>query len=221
GFATRVAEAGFTVWMPSLFGAPGAPYSAGNIGRQIAGACVSREFSILARHEASPVTTALRSLARQLHGEVGGPGVGAIGMCLTGNFALTMLLEPAVLAPVLSQPSLPFALSPSHAAALHASPEAVDCAKRRARGEGLRVLGLRFTHALMCPRARFDTLRRELGDAFEAIEIDSSPGNAHGIPITSHAVLTKDLVDHHGHPTMVALARVLAFLDEQLRPASN
>lgn len=217
GFARRVTEAGFTVWMPSLFGVPGAPYTPGNIGRQLAAACVRREFSILARNEASPVTTALRSLARQLHEAVGGPGVGVVGMCLTGNFALSMMLEPAVLAPVLSQPSLPFAVTPAHAAALHVSPSEL-CAKERAK-QGVRVLGLRFTHDPLCPAARFDSLRRELGDAFEGIEIDSSPGNPHGLPLIAHAVLTKDLVDHDGHPTMRALQRVLAFFREQLRPA--
>ena len=50
----------------------------------------------------------------------------------------------------------------------------------------------------------------------QTIEIDSSPGNAHGIPRMAHSVLTEDLVDRDGHPTAAALARVLSFLADNL-----
>ena len=54
---------------------------------------------------------AIRCPARkQAHAECGGPGVGVVGMCFTGNFALAMAVDDVVLAPVLSQPSLPFAI---------------------------------------------------------------------------------------------------------------
>ena len=87
--------------------------------------------------------------------------------------------------------------------------------KERAKGD-LRVLGLRFTADRGCPAERFQTLRRELGESFESIEIDSSPGNRHGIPQQAHSVLTVDLVDQAGHPTRAARDRVIAFLDERL-----
>ena len=89
--------------------------------------------------------------------------------------------------------------------------------KKRA-AEGACVLGLRFTADLAVPPERFDTLRRELGDAFIAVEIDSSPGNPDDIPKRAHSVLTNDLVDTPGHPTRVALDRVLDFFDERLKP---
>ena len=210
-FAQRVAQAGFSVMLPSLFGTPGKPFSNGYMAAQVVHACISKEFHVLARHHASPITEALRAMARALYQETG-TAVGAVGMCLTGNFALTLMIDPFLMAPVLSQPSLPFGLSASHRAALHISPEHLDIAKAR----GCPVLGLRFSHDMACPKARFDALRTALGERFEAIEIDSSPGNPHGIPRMAHSVLTKDLVDQDGHPTQAALQRVIGFLHERL-----
>jgi len=216
-FARRVADAGFSVYMPDLFGTPGRPLSTPYLLGAMARACVSREFHVLAARQASPITDWLRALCRKAHGEQGGAGVGAIGMCLTGNFALALMVDESVMAPVLSQPSLPFGITPGLRAALHVSDEELAVVRRRARA-GCPVLGLRFTGDPMCPKARFDTLRRELGaEGFEAIEIDSRPGNAHGIPRTAHSVVTKDLVDEAGHPTRQALDRVLGFFAERLR----
>lgn len=214
----RLVAAGFTVYLPSLFGRPGAPFSAGRMARSMLGVCVSREFILLA-DRTSPVTTWLRALAAHAHAECGGPGVGAIGMCFTGGFALAMALEPAVLAPVLSQPSLPAPVTARRRAALGLDPADLSAVKERTR-HGLRAVGLRFTGDAGCPAERFRTLRRELESAFTGIEIDSSPGNAHGIPPRAHSVLTVDLVDEPGHPTRAALDQVLAFLAERLRPRS-
>lgn len=216
-FAKRVADAGFTAFMPHLFGTPGKPLGNLYILQQIGRACINREFRVLARHDASPITDWLRALCRHAHQECGGPGVGAIGMCLTGNFALALMVDESVMAPVLSQPSLPFGVSASHRAALHVSPAQLATIKQRG-SDGCAVLGLRFTGDPMCPGERFDTLRRELGNAFEAIEIDSSPGNPHGIARGAHSVVTTDLVDRDGHPTRAALERVLGFFRERLRP---
>ena len=214
-FGRRLVAAGFRVYLPSLFGRPGGPLTAGATARSIARICVSREFAVLA-DRTSPVVSWLRALAAQAHAECGGPGVGAVGMCLTGGFALAMAVEPAVLAPVLSQPGLPAPVTAAKRAALGL--DAADLARISARtAHGLRVLGLRFTADRGCPAARFATLRRELGEAFEGIEIDSSPGNPQGIPASAHAVLTVELVDRPGHPTRAALERVVEFLGERLQ----
>lgn len=215
-FSRRVADAGFTVFMPHLFGTPGKPLSVPYVLGQMARACVSREFSVLARNRSSPITEWLRALCRHAHAECGGPGVGAIGMCLTGNFALALMVDEAVMAPVMSQPSLPFPITARHRAALHVSDADLAVVRHRAQ-EGCPVLGLRFSADPMCPGERFATLRRELGERFEGIEIDSRRGNPHGIPRTAHSVLTKDLVDVEGHPTRAALERVVAFFRERLR----
>ena len=214
-FGRQVADAGFTAVLPHLFGTPGKPLSMGYILGTMARLCVSREFTLLARKQASPITNWLRALCRDVHQQCGGPGVGALGMCLTGGFALALMVDETVMAPVLSQPSLPFPISASHRAALALS--GADLAKVKERtAAGCSLLGLRFTEDVAAPPERFQTLRRELGDGFEAIEIDSSPGNPHGIPKSAHSVLTTDLVDETGHPTREALDRVLHYFAERL-----
>jgi hypothetical protein len=141
-------------------------------------------------------------------------------MCFTGNFALSMMLEPAMLAPVLSQPSLPFPLGAARSAALHVSPEELRCVKDRCAA-GDRVLGLRFKGDPAVPGARFETLRRELGGAFEAIELEDSCAFPDAPMKQPHSVLTEHLVDRDGEPTMEAARRVIAFFRERLsQPAS-
>ncbi|HUL25366.1 MAG TPA: dienelactone hydrolase family protein [Streptosporangiaceae bacterium] len=218
-FGQRLVDAGYRVYLPSLFGRPGAPFAGREMFRSIASVCVSREFTLLA-DRTSPVATWLRALAAQAHAECGGPGVGAVGMCFTGGFALAMAVEPAVLAPVLSQPGLPGPVNASHRAALGLDPADLTSVKARTR-EGLCLLGLRFTADRGSPGERFQTLRRELGDAFEGIEIDSSPGNPYGISKRAHSVLTVDLVDEPGHPTRAALDRVMAFLAARLKAPTD
>lgn len=216
-FANWVVDAGFTVFMPDLIGTPGKPVDPLYGLSSLFQACIRREFSVLAAHASSPITDWLRALCRKAHAELGGPGVGAIGMCLTGNFALAMMMEPALIAPVLSQPSLPFPLGAERRAALHVSPQELDNLRRRAAA-GCPVLGLRFTEDPLCPPERFATLRRELGDGFEGIEIDSAVSRPSPNPLGPHSVLTEDLIDKDGHPTAVARDRVLAFFQERLQP---
>lgn len=219
-FARLVADFGYSVAMPNLFGDPGRPLSGPYLAREMFRACVSKEFSVLAAHSASPITEWLRGLGRALHAEVGGPGIGAIGMCLTGNFALALMLDPCLLAPVLSQPSLPFPFGAERRAGLHISDEQLAVVKQRA-AVGCTVLGLRFTEDPACPGERFARLKSELGDGFEAIEIDSKPGNPFGIPKSAHSVVTKDLVDREGHPTKDALDRVMSFFAERLKAGTS
>ena len=130
-FGRRLADAGFSVAMPELFGTVGKGYGANMVG-QLVRACVSREFHVLATNQSSPITSYLRALCRKAHEECGGTGVGAIGMCLTGNFALSLMVDESVMAPVLSQPSLPFGITAGHRAAIHVSAEDLAVVKRRA-----------------------------------------------------------------------------------------
>ena len=169
----------------------------------------------MATDRTSPIISWLRRLAADAHAECGGPGVGAVGMCFTGGFALGMMVDETMLAPVLSQPSLTFPIGHKRKASVGISDADFDRVKERAT-RGACVLGLRFTADPAVPPERFETLRRELGDAFIAVEIDSSRGNPHGIKKRAHSVLTMDLVDEPGHPTRAALQQVLAFLQERL-----
>ncbi|MDI1479594.1 dienelactone hydrolase family protein [Polyangium sp. y55x31] len=215
-FAERVAAEGFTVFMPQLFGTPGKPLSMPYALTELARACISREFAVLAANESSPLVDWLRALCRHVHAELGGKGVGAIGMCITGNFALSLMVDPTVAAPVLSQPSLPIGLGAARRAGMHISERDLAAVKERCAA-GAQVLAMRFTHDALCPGERFVSLRKELGSAVETIEIDSGPGNRWGLPQRAHSVVTNDLVDEAGHPTRQALDRVLAFFTERLR----
>jgi dienelactone hydrolase len=215
-FAGRVADAGMTVFCPSLFGAPGREltpaYYYGTFAKAL---CVRREFVVWAGGRSSPIVDWLRALARQVHGECGGRGVGAVGMCFTGGFALAMMTEPAVVAPVVSQPSLPLTIGPGAArrrGEIDVSPDEIACARRRFETEDLSLIGLRFSDDPIAPRARFDTLRRAFGDRFEAIEIDSKDAK-HDPRIAPHCVLTIHLDDDNPDgPTKRAEARVIEFL---------
>lgn len=197
GFAEEVVAAGFTVVLPHLFGEPEAPMSPGSIARVLPKVCVSREFTTMATGRTSPVAGWLRSLARSLHGELGGPGVGALGMCFTGGFALAMMVDDSVAAPVLAQPSLPFPVGRKRAADLNLSPADLADVRARAAG-GCQVLGLRYRDD-PAVGTRFDTLTEEIGDAFIRVEL---PGKG-------HSTLTV-------HRQQEGVDRVLAFLAARL-----
>jgi dienelactone hydrolase len=216
-FARRVAGRGLTVALPHLFGDDGRAPTSGYVLRSLARACVSREFTVLATGRSSPVIEWLRALARHEHERCGGPGVGVVGMCFTGGFALAMLADAPVVAPVLSQPSLPFSIGARRRADLGCSAAELAAARAKA-ADGTTVLGLRFTGDPAVRPERFAALRDALGDAFVAVELDSTPGNPYGHRKGAHSVLTEDLVDRPGSPTMAALEQVLDFLTSRLRP---
>ena len=163
---------------------------------------MSREFTTLATGVTTPIAGWLRSLARELHDELGGPGVGALGMCFTGGFALAMMVDTTVAAPVLSQPSLPFAIGRARGASLGLSPDDALAVAQRA-ADGCAVLGLRFTGDRMVG-TRFASLRETLGDAFEAVELPSTRR-------MDHSVLTEQRRE-------AGVQRVLSFLHERLDP---
>jgi dienelactone hydrolase len=215
-FARRVVDAGFSVYMPSLFGTPGRAlgpmYSLSTIAR----ACVASEFTMFATKKSSAAIDWLRALAKRAHEERGGPGVGAIGMCFTGGFALAMMVDDRMLAPVLSQPSLPVPLTAAQKRDVGLDDATLARVKERA-AQGACVMGLRFTGDRLVPDERFARLREELGDAFIAVEIDSRPGNPHGFGPTAHSVLATHYDDTPGHPTRAALERVIEFYRERLR----
>ena len=106
--------------------------------------CVAREFTNWAIQRTSPIIAWLRALAADLHASAGGPGVGAVGMCFSGGFALGMMVDEVMAAPVLSQPSLPFVIGkPARRADLNLSPADAQRVAERAAA-GCEVLGLRF-----------------------------------------------------------------------------
>jgi dienelactone hydrolase len=220
GLANHLVDAGFTVSVPSLFGEPGRPFSAGYAMRTIAKACITREFAAFAGNADRPIAEYVRALARDLHGRVGGRGVGVVGMCFSGGFALASAVEPAVLAPVGSQPSVPFPISDRHRRDLGMSDREKAVIAERVRSEGLCLVGLRFSEDSASPGHRFTELEKAFGPGWRAIPLDSRPGNPHGIGRREHSVLTSADVDQPGHPTHGARAQVTAFLHERLSPTA-
>lgn len=196
-FADHLVAHGCTVVLPHLFGSaqrPPRPWAGMVV---IPRLCVSRDFALLATRRTTPLAGWLRDLARTLHDELGGPGVGAVGMCVTGGFALAMMLDPSVVAPVVAQPAVPVPLGRRRAADVGLAPGDLTRVADRAAA-GCPVLGVRYA-ADRSTGERFATLRHALGDAFVAVELEG-PG---------HATLTRDR-----HPD--AVEAVTAFLTERL-----
>lgn len=220
GLGGHLVAAGFTVAIPSLFGEPGRAVSPGYGLRSFARACITREFQAFARGADRPVAEYVRALARDLHARTGGPGVGVIGMCFSGGFALAAAVEPAVLAPVASQPSVPLPLGRSRKEDLGMSDRERTAVAARVRNEGLCLLGLRFSEDAMSPADRFAALGRAFGPGWRAIPLCSGPGNPYGIGRHEHSVLTSADVDTPGHPTHDARRQVTDFLRERLAPAN-
>jgi len=203
-FAEEVVDRGFTVAMPILVGTPDRPATRGYLASTFAKVCVSSEFTTWAVGRTSPIIGWLRALGRSLHAEIGGSGIGAVGMCFSGGFALGMMVDELMQAPVLSQPSLPIAVGADRAGDLNLSPDDLEAVVQRA-ANGCEVLGLRFTGDRMVG-TRFETLRRLLGDAFIAVEMSSSASS-------DHSVLTEQRDD-------ASVGKVLEFLERRLKTSA-
>lgn len=229
GFADRVVALGCSAVLPDLYGKAGRDPVGGkllpNLGYivgSLAKGCISRDFSTWALGTTSPIASWLRALARAEHARCGGPGVGAVGMCFSGGFALAMATDPSVVAPVLSQPSLPIAVGNrgKRANTVDVSDADLEVVAQRCSAEGMRAIGLRFDGDLMSPAGRFSFLSERLGDGFVGIELNQADGHPDALddPLLSahHSVLTTSLVDEPREPTRVALDSVLDLFREKL-----
>jgi dienelactone hydrolase len=168
--------------------------------------CISKEFTNMALNQTSPVIAWLRALGRQLNNElvekgISSKGIGALGMCFSGGFALGMMVDDHMVAPVLSQPSMPFNVTKSRAGDLNLSPDDQIAVVRRAE-EGCQVLGLRFTGDKLVGD-RFESLRKLIGDAFIAIELPSQSKKDHSV-----------LTEQRDEPSV---QRVIEFFNEKLK----
>jgi dienelactone hydrolase len=180
----------------------------------MAKACISAEFRAFASNASSPVTAWLRALAAHAHPLCGGKGVGAIGMCFTGNFALAMMLEPAMLAPVLSQPSLPIV----NAAGMHIAADELATVKARMEQEDLTVLAYRFAGDPLCKAQRFAAYEAALGDRFVGRVLPDSCANPDTpTNMKPHSVVTMHLIDREGEPTRAAVDEILRFFGDRLK----
>ncbi|QZH69396.1 dienelactone hydrolase family protein [Mycolicibacterium farcinogenes] len=222
-FARRLPELGCTAVVPHLFGVPGLDPNPNAHGKLAAATnflgsavrvCVSKEFLTLASGRTSPIVDWLRALAADEHQQCGGPGVAAVGMCLTGGFALAMAVDDRLIAPVLSQPSLPLPLTRQQRRSMDIGPDDLARVKQRC-AHGLSVLGLRFRSDIFVPDERFAFLREQLGDSFIAVELDDQDANP-AAALPPHSVLTEHLIDSPGTATHAALHQVLSFIRQRL-----
>lgn len=217
-FARWVRDAGFRVYMPSLFGRDGAVPGAEEGVAVFRRTCISAEFRGLAAGS-SPVTRWLRALARLAHGECGGPGVGAIGMCFTGNFALSLMLEPATVAPVVCQPSMPM----EQPTTLDIPPEDLALVRERLERENLTVMAYRFAGDRHCRAERFAALGEALGPRFVARVLPDAAAHPEPPPFfakivaSPHSVVTAHLIDEAGQPTVAARDEILDFFRRRLQ----
>ncbi len=198
----KLVEAGFRVYLPHLFGPLGKVSMLGNVARVF---CMRREFSLFAANKTSPIVTWLRALCVHIRKETGAKGVGSIGMCLTGNFAISLMADDAVLAGVAAQPSMPLG---GHAA-LHMSEADVAQVKTKLEDVGP-MLGYRFEEDKICRGEKFEALEATFNDDDETrIKLTTLPG-------PGHSVLTGHFVDQAGHPTQAALDEVIGYFREKL-----
>ncbi|MGH9799452.1 MAG: dienelactone hydrolase family protein [Blastocatellia bacterium] len=205
-----IAKEGFRVYLPLMFGKPGEHNALLNLVR----VCLQREFNLWSKNAPSRITTSLRELSRHIHSECGGKGIGAIGMCLTGNVVISLMVDEHLMAPILSQPSLPLTFFNAEKKASLGVPAAdIDAARNR----NIPVLGLKFELDPVCPKARFATLQQGLGENFDGFVIEAKDYEQHNIEPRAHAVLTDHFRNQAGHPTREALDKVLDLLKKQLK----
>jgi dienelactone hydrolase len=216
GLAEHLVDEGFTVVIPSPFGVPGKPRTTGYTLRVIARLCVSNEFRAFATNAHRPITDYLRAVAADLAARTPGRGVGVIGMCFTGGFALAAAVDDSVLASILSQPAVPFPVGRARQLDAGLSAAEFNRVAERANAGDVCAIGLRFSEDSNAPRARFDTIKARLGEAFEIIELDSSAGNVGGFSKAAHSVLTGEVREVAGNPALAARARVVEFLRERI-----
>ncbi|WP_037502933.1 dienelactone hydrolase family protein [Sphingomonas jaspsi] len=217
-FARWVRDAGLTVYLPSLFGRDGAVPDAEEAATIFRAACISAEFRALGGGQSSPVANWLRALAREAHHECGGRGVGAIGMCFTGNFAVTLLLEPSVIAAVLAQPALPL----DNPAGIEASAQELEAVRQRIERDDIEIPAYRFAGDHFCRAERFAAYAEALGPHFkphvladDSANSDVPPFTANFVP-TPHSVFTAHLIDAAGEPTAAARDAVVAYFRDRL-----
>ena len=203
-FAEMIQAAGFRVYMPVLFGSPEPKkMNAAGIAKGTAEfLCVQHQFRVFSSNDSGPWADWLRYLADWASSDSGHAKVGAIGLCLTGNFALSMAVNDKVAAPVLGEPSLPFLVD-----GLHLTPDELDKLKQRV-AEGLEVRAYRYVTDKKCKAALFLKLESELAPGFTGTTLPTME--------KLHSVFTEHLRDADGQLRHDKVQEVIDFLRSRL-----
>lgn len=205
--ADRIRVERFRVLLPVLVGRPSGAASGGSAAVNLLRMCVSREVHVFLTGRTSPIARWLRALADAEKGDH--RGVGIVGMCFSGGFAIAAATTDSVVAAVASQPALPWPLLPGSGADLGLDRKDVTCVVDRFRRGEVGVLALRYVDDRASSRDRIERIKREFG-ADVVIE-----------PIGSaHSVLTRAADPIDPDPAAVpALAATIAMLKERLAAA--
>lgn len=200
--ADRFVAQGYTVVLPHLFGPIGKTATFRNL---IQVFCMRKEFTVFAKRESSPIVDYLAALCMEMKNKHRVKGVAVIGMCLTGNFAISLMANEAVLAGFASQPSLPILTQ----GALQMSEQEITTIKDKLDKVGPMHCG-RFKGDKLCTGQKFDLIKETFNtDNKERIILHQLPGDG-------HSILTLDFMDKEGHPTTETLKEVMTYFDEQL-----
>ena len=200
--ADKFVENGYLVVIPHLFGPIGTTSTWGNLFRVF---CMRKEFKLFAKNESSPIVDWLKALCARLKVDHKVSGVAVIGMCLTGNFAISLMAHDSVLAAYASQPSMPI----FRQNALHLSENEITQIRTRLEELGPMYCG-RFEGDKLCSAEKFTEINNKFNeDGTERIKLFELPGEG-------HAILTIHFVDKEGHPTKKAFDEIITYFDEQL-----
>ena len=223
-FAARLKDARFQVYVPWIFG----PFGQRTPLRNAMRLCISREFANLRAGISAPVTTWLRALAAHISQQNGGGRVGAIGMCLTGAFAIPLIIDPQVVAAVAAQPSVPFSalftvFGARHGTSLHqlnVSDSDIAAARDRLTSGDAQLLAVRNRADRVCPREKLARLQQEFPVGLEVREY-GEVDSRNSLGERPHATFTKEYrvaanpTDEH--PSRRAFADLVAFFERNLR----
>ena len=232
--AERLHDAGFHVFAPVFLGKPGQNFSGLKTLGYTLLLCIRREFRLLAKNADGPFLDWLRALSADAAARSGHAKVGLIGMCLTGNYAISLIAEAHVGGAVSCQPSLP--LFRKKALGL----DRLDAVKARAdslatEAGGPSVLAYRFEDDTICPHVKVKGIADAMPEAVRAVEL---PGKGHStltidlavsaadvpdppdwtakVPTETGFFEAKDVWGPDGEPTHHTLIEVMAFLKARL-----
>jgi len=223
-FAERLVAAEFRIYVPWLFGPVGRRAPLRNAVRL----CISREFGYLRAGASSPITAWLRALGAHISRHSGQSRIGAIGMCLSGAFAIPLVIDPNVAAAVAAQPSIP--LSPlftvfgvervDRAGRLNVSDREIAEARARLLTGEAHLLAVRCRPDRICPHGKIERLLREFPVGLEVREY-AEPGERNGLGERPHATFTREYriatnasADHYSRR---AFADLVTFFNRHLR----